>query len=93
MVLDTPGGLHGKRLDEVLKIATRVIVPLQPSIFDIFATRACSGPFTAVGKVKPCFGSSCVELLSADAHHQSGATDWRHPRVHSWANQVRCNLW
>jgi chromosome partitioning protein len=40
MVLDTPGGLHGKRLDEVLKIATRVIVPLQPSIFDIHATHA-----------------------------------------------------
>ena len=38
VVLDTPAGLHGKRLDEVLKIATRVIVPLQPSIFDIHAT-------------------------------------------------------
>ena len=38
MVLDTPAGLHGKRLDEVLKIATQVIVPLQPSIFDIHAT-------------------------------------------------------
>ena len=40
LVLDTPAGLHGKRLDEVLKIATRVIVPLQPSIFDIHATHA-----------------------------------------------------
>lgn len=38
VVLDTPAGLHGKRLDEVLKIATQVIVPLQPSIFDIHAT-------------------------------------------------------
>ena len=38
VVLDTPGGLHGKRLDEVLKIATRIVVPLQPSIFDIHAT-------------------------------------------------------
>jgi chromosome partitioning protein len=38
MVLDTPAGLHGKRLDEVLKIATHVLVPLQPSIFDIHAT-------------------------------------------------------
>ena len=40
MVLDTPAGLHGKRLKEVLKIATKVLVPLQPSIFDIYATRA-----------------------------------------------------
>jgi len=38
VVLDTPAGLHGKRLDEVMKIADKVIVPLQPSIFDIHAT-------------------------------------------------------
>ena len=38
VVLDTPAGLHGKRFDEVMKIADKVIVPLQPSIFDIHAT-------------------------------------------------------
>ncbi|HRI17592.1 MAG TPA: ParA family protein [Burkholderiaceae bacterium] len=37
-VLDTPAGLHGKRLDAVMKLADRVLVPLQPSIFDIRAT-------------------------------------------------------
>jgi chromosome partitioning protein len=40
VVLDTPAGLHGKRLDEVMKLADRVLVPIQASIFDIFATRA-----------------------------------------------------
>ncbi|MDZ7938747.1 MAG: ParA family protein [Rhodoferax sp.] len=40
VVLDTPAGLHGKRLKEVLKLAHKVVVPLQPSVFDIFATRA-----------------------------------------------------
>jgi chromosome partitioning protein len=40
VVLDTPAGLHGKKLDEVMRIADRVLVPLQPSIFDIYATRA-----------------------------------------------------
>ena len=40
VVLDSPAGLHGKRLDEVMKIADRVLVPLQPSIFDIHATHA-----------------------------------------------------
>jgi chromosome partitioning protein len=39
VVLDTPAGLHGKKLDEVMKIADKVLVPLQPSIFDIYATR------------------------------------------------------
>lgn len=39
VVLDTPAGLHGWRFNDVIKLADRVIVPLQPSIFDIFATR------------------------------------------------------
>ena len=39
VVLDTPAGLHGKELTHVLKLVDRIIVPLQPSIFDILATR------------------------------------------------------
>ncbi|AJP47631.1 cobyrinic acid a,c-diamide synthase [Rugosibacter aromaticivorans] len=39
VVLDSPAGLHGKKLAQVLKQANRVIVPLQASIFDILATR------------------------------------------------------
>lgn len=38
VVLDTPAGIHGKRLDEVMRVADKVLVPLQPSIFDIHAT-------------------------------------------------------
>ena len=37
-VLDTPAGLRGKRLTQALKVADRVVVPLQPSLFDIQAT-------------------------------------------------------
>ena len=40
VVLDTPAGLHGKRLDEVMRLADKVLIPLQPSIFDIHATHA-----------------------------------------------------
>lgn len=40
VVLDTPGGLHGWRFNDVIKLADKIIVPLQPSVFDIFATRA-----------------------------------------------------
>ena len=39
VVLDTPAGLHGKMLERVLKLSTRVIVPVQPSLFDMLATR------------------------------------------------------
>jgi chromosome partitioning protein len=40
LVLDTPAGLHGKQLDAVMKIADRILIPLQPSPFDIAATHA-----------------------------------------------------
>ncbi len=40
IVLDSPAGLSGWRFKEVLALADKVIVPLQASVFDIFATRA-----------------------------------------------------
>ncbi|RYY92916.1 MAG: ParA family protein [Comamonadaceae bacterium] len=40
VVLDTPAGLQGKLFDEALRHADKIVVPLQPSVFDIFATRA-----------------------------------------------------
>ena len=40
VVLDTPAGLHGKGLKAVLKLATKVVVPLQASVFDIHATQS-----------------------------------------------------
>lgn len=43
VVLDTPAGMHGKRLEAVLRIAERMLVPLQPSLFDIQATHAFLG--------------------------------------------------
>ncbi len=39
LVLDTPAGLRGAPLKDVLRLADAVLVPLQPSIFDIYATR------------------------------------------------------
>ncbi len=38
-VLDTPAGLHGRKLAAVLKVVDRVIVPIQPSPFDMLAAR------------------------------------------------------
>ena len=39
VVLDTPAGLRGKTLEKVLKISSRVIIPVQPSLFDMLAVR------------------------------------------------------
>lgn len=38
-VVDTPAGLHGVRLAAALELADKVVVPLQPSMFDILATQ------------------------------------------------------
>ncbi len=38
-VLDTPAALDGKLLERVLKLSARVIVPVQPSAFDMWATQ------------------------------------------------------
>lgn len=37
VILDTPAGLHGKALQQVLDMADKVIIPLQASMFDIAA--------------------------------------------------------
>jgi len=39
LVLDSPAGMHGKELARVLKLANKIIVPVQPSVFDMVATR------------------------------------------------------
>ena len=40
VVLDTPAGLHGKRLARLHALADRILVPLQPSLFDMQACHA-----------------------------------------------------
>jgi chromosome partitioning protein len=38
LILDSAAGLHGKNLAHALKIAQKIIVPVQPSLFDMSAT-------------------------------------------------------
>jgi chromosome partitioning protein len=52
VVLDSPAGIHGHALKEALKVADRVIVPLQPSLFDIYATQAFLQKLGEKGVVK-----------------------------------------
>lgn len=40
VVLDSPAAIHGHLLRDALKVADRVIVPLQASLFDIYATQS-----------------------------------------------------
>lgn len=52
VILDTPAGLHGKRLAQLLKWVDRIIVPLAPSLFDILATRHFLDELLAEKRVK-----------------------------------------
>ena len=38
LVVDSPAGIHGKGLSHALRLADRVLVPIQPSVFDMAAT-------------------------------------------------------
>ena len=40
VVLDSPAAIHGHLLKDALRVADRVIVPLQASLFDIYATQS-----------------------------------------------------
>ena len=39
LVLDSPAGIHGKNLSHALKLAHKILVPIQPSVFDMVTTR------------------------------------------------------
>jgi chromosome partitioning protein len=50
LVVDSPAGMHGKRLTEAVRLADKIVVPVQPSVFDMWATQ---GFIRAVLEEKP----------------------------------------
>lgn len=79
VVLDTPAGLHGKRLKEVLKLADKVIVPLQPSVFDIFATRAFLDELAASAQA----AKTQIGIVGMRVDERTRAADQLHTFVNS----------
>ncbi len=73
VVLDTPAGLHGKKLAQVLKAVERVIVPLQPSIFDIMATRDFLDVLLEEKKVRKQHAFVAVVGMRVDARTRAAA--------------------
>jgi chromosome partitioning protein len=59
LVIDSPAGIHGKSLSHALKLADKVVVPVQPSVFDMAATAEFLQVLAeekAVRKHKDCVG-------------------------------------
>ncbi|MBN8509663.1 MAG: ParA family protein [Burkholderiales bacterium] len=74
VVLDTPAGLHGKRLDAVLRIAERLLVPLQPSLFDIQATHG----FLAALREHPRAAAIRIGLVGMRVREHTRANEQLH---------------
>lgn len=73
VVLDTPAGLHGKKLAQVLKFVDRVIVPLQPSLFDILATRDFFAELRAEKEIRRNQAFIAVVGMRVDARTRAAA--------------------
>jgi len=71
VVIDTPAGLHGRRLDAVLRIAEQLLVPLQPSLFDIQATHA----FVRAVRAHPRAGEIRLGLVAMRVKEHTHATE------------------
>lgn len=72
-VLDTPAGLHGKKLAQVLKVVERVIVPLQPSLFDILATRQFLDALAEEKEIRKQHAFIAVVGMRVDARTRAAA--------------------
>jgi chromosome partitioning protein len=79
VVLDTPAGMHGGMLKDVLQLADQVVVPLQPSVFDIFATRAFLDELAASRKA----GRLQVGIVGMRVDERTIAADKLHEFVDS----------
>ena len=65
-ILDTPAGLHGKRLKEVLNAADKVVVPVSSSRFDMLATREFFEELAATKAVRKERMDICVVGMRVD---------------------------
>jgi chromosome partitioning protein len=72
VVLDSPAAIHGSLLKEALRVADRVIVPLQPSLFDIYATTAFLAKLADRGDLK---GNGQVGVLGMRVDQRTRSAD------------------
>jgi chromosome partitioning protein len=77
VVLDTAAGLHGKLFKDTLRIADKVVVPLSPSIFDIYATRVFLDELAQHGKS----GRTQVGIIGTRVDSRTIAADHLHEFV------------
>ena len=73
VVLDTPAGLRGKMLDRVMKVTRRIIVPVQPSRFDMRATREFLAALLDAKLIRKGHSDLAVVGMRVDARTRAAA--------------------
>ena len=73
LVLDSPAGLHGARLSDIVKRAHKIIVPIVPSSFDIAATKTFLEEVVAENAVRK--GKSFVAIVGMRVDGRTRAAD------------------
>ncbi|MDR0250395.1 MAG: ParA family protein [Burkholderiales bacterium] len=70
-VIDSPAGLHGERLRDLIKQADGLLVPLSPSAFDMEATQAFLDAVTEYKAVREKKLSVALVAMRVDARTRS----------------------
>lgn len=74
LVIDSPAGLHGKNLERALKLATKVAVPIAPSLFDIRASQDFLAALHAEKAVRKGHAFVGVVGMRVDPRTRAGVT-------------------
>ncbi len=74
LVIDSPAGLHGKNLERALKLATKVAVPIAPSLFDIRASQDFLAALHAEKTVRKGHAFVGVVGMRVDPRTRAGVT-------------------
>ncbi len=74
LVIDSPAGLHGKNLERALKLATKVVVPIAPSLFDIRASQDFLAALRAEKAVRKGHAFVAVIGMRVDPRTRAGVT-------------------
>ena len=74
VVLGTPAGLSGKQLEKVVKVAARIVVPIQASPFDMWAVEAFLQEVMALKAVTKGKADIALVGMRVDARTRSAET-------------------
>jgi chromosome partitioning protein len=74
LILDSPAGLRGKNLKHALRLAHKILVPIQPSIFDMAATSAFLETLVEESPARPLQSLIGIVGMRVDSRTRAAST-------------------